>query len=323
MDEYVDPQVFQEDLEKAAQSYVNKEAIQEHTGMSRENSLSNLTDLEDKPEPSYDYVPHERGFRYSQKDTGDAQAHEEELVDERQDDYETVQEFLGQDQSPEGGEEGGGNYYNIPELLEDVSEERYENVREERGYLPDDYQSVSDIQNEQLLGAEGAPQLEESETMRLQRVPSVDNQYVDMKPHRGKVKQLMDSAQAKIRTVSEPSSNPLAYESLSGPLSDAPKEERGVSEPATVQVLSAEKKRKGKQTRMAELFFHNPDKSEGRQESVTSSDAVPVVQNGVLGGRRPAAEETLPLYENVAKAGVDIREGEQDIGGEELYQNIN
>ena len=244
-------------------------------------------------------------------------------MDERQDDYETVQEFLGQDQSSEGGEEGGGNYYNIPELLEDVSEERYENVREERGYLPDDYQSVSDIQNEQLLGAEGTPQLEESETMRLQRVPSVDNQYVDMKPHRGKVKQLMDSAQAKIRTVSEPSSNPLAYESLSGPLSDAPKEERGVSEPATVQVLSAEKKRKGKQTRMAELFFHNPDKSEGRQESVTSSDAVPVVQNGVLGGRRPAAEETLPLYENVAKAGVDIREGEQDIGGEELYQNIN
>ena len=257
---------------------------------------------------------------------GSSHEEEEQALDDRHDDYETVQEFLGQTPAPDGD---GGEYYNIPELLEDGCQERYENVREERGHLPDDYQSVSDIQREQLLGAGGALGEKESESLRKERVPSVDNQYVDMKPNRGKVKQLIDSAQIKIRTVSEPSNRPHAYvnldhpvEGASGALSDAAKEERCISEPAAVQVLSDEKKHKGKQTRMAELFFSNTGKSDGRQESVTGPDTGSAAQNGVAGGGKSSVEETLPLYMNVAKAGVDIDEEEDDIGGEELYQNV-
>ena len=97
---------------------------------------------------------------------------------------------------------------------------------------------------------------------------------------------------------------------------DMKPKKKSVSGPAKVRVLSTEKN-EGKDTRMAELSFPKTD-------GVTASGAgghVSADQNGLAGGVKPPAEEALPLYMNVVKAGTDLED--EDIGGEELYQNVN
>lgn len=200
-----------------------------------------------------------------------------------------MDEFLGPRES-----EDDDSYYNLRDARGSLKrEENYKNVMDERVYLPDDYVRVSDFQNEQLLPNGGASSRPEASSREAKR-SSVDNQYVDMKPQPGRViKQALDSAQAKFRAISEPSTRLHKYENLDYP-DECPLYEntdsaklRSVSAPATaIRSKEGDKTRSGsapKRERLNALHFPTAAerKSRGEKVRVASTETGATVEGGL------------------------------------------